>query len=301
MLKNMRYYFLVGFLNWIQIAVAFTKQEKIEEYALVTCAQDCGMFRTMASVIGLLKLYEEGRYVGLEVDFGTQGLYYDSSYGTNWWGYYFEPLAVGNLENALIISTVNGPSDVDCAMLCEFELYKRKVNKLIKKYIIIKPYIQEKVDAFVSKFFTGHQIIGVHYRGTDKWDEAPREEFEIILNHIFDVSNKLKQNNPLIEDDDIKVFIATDENKFLNFMKRKIPSKILFDENIMRSYTLSPVHKIDGFGYKKGEDALIDCLILARCHTLIKTSSNLSLFSTYFNPEMPVIHATIRHWRAPLE
>ena len=35
--------------------------------------------------------------------------------------------------------------------------------------------------------------------------------------------------------------------------------------------------------YKKGEDALMDCLLLSRCSFLLKSSSALSQFAVYFN------------------
>lgn len=38
-----------------------------------------------------------------------------------------------------------------------------------------------------------------------------------------------------------------------------------------------------------GEEALMDALLLSRCNVLIRTSSNLSLWSTYFNPRLPEI------------
>ena len=46
------------------------------------------------------------------------------------------------------------------------------------------------------------------------------------------------------------------------------------------------VENADG-NYQKGLDAVVDCLLLSRAHTLIRTASNLSLCSTLFNPSLP--------------
>ena len=53
-----------------------------------------GLFSAFATVLGLLDHYDnwQGRYAGIRVDFGTEGLYYDPSAGDNWWEYFFEPI-----------------------------------------------------------------------------------------------------------------------------------------------------------------------------------------------------------------
>ena len=43
----------------------------------------------------------------------------------------------------------------------------------------------------------------------------------------------------------------------------------------------------DGHELREGLDAVVDCLLLSRAHTLIRTASNLSLCSTLFNPSLP--------------
>jgi len=40
--------------------------------------------------------------------------------------------------------------------------------------------------------------------------------------------------------------------------------------------------------YRVGREALIDCVLLSRTDMLIRTSSNLSLCSTFFNSDLPV-------------
>jgi hypothetical protein len=45
----------------------------------------------------------------------------------------------------------------------------------------------------------------------------------------------------------------------------------------------------DGRNYRKGEDVLIDCLLLSRSDFLLRCQSNVGELATYFNPELPVI------------
>src|SRR4051812_20950421 len=55
-----------------------------------------GMFSILSSVLSCLDIYERGKFAGIEVDFGTRGLYYDPAYGNNWWEYYCEPIRIGS-------------------------------------------------------------------------------------------------------------------------------------------------------------------------------------------------------------
>lgn len=81
-----------------------------------------------------------------------------------------------------------------------------------------------------------------------------------------------------------KIFVASDEMNFFQYLNAEFPGKIFAYDN---------TEKYRG-SYSAGETALIDCVLLSRCNLLIKTSSNLSLASTYFNPEIRVIELNER-------
>ncbi len=56
-----------------------------------------------------------------------------------------------------------------------------------------------------------------------------------------------------------------------------------------RSSGTAGVHLSNRNQYKIGEESILDALLLSKCDLLVRTSSNLSLWSTYFNPDLPVI------------
>ena len=72
-----------------------------------------------------------------------------------------------------------------------------------------------------------------------------------------------------------------------NFMRQRFHGRVI-TLDIRRSSDGRPLHKAPGNGYRKGEAAMIDCLLLARCSHLVRTDSDLGLFSTFFNPDLPV-------------
>lgn len=240
-----------------------------------------GMFAVFSYVIGALHEYDRGVYSGLEVNFGNDGLYYDESFGPNWWEYYCEPIKLGSPIGA----NVNHFSIWECgtyAYFTEQSLSRVMVKAMIDKYIKIKPHILSKVNQFKNIYFEkGHAIIGIHYRGTDKSIEAPRVGYQSMEGKINEYIASHRVHN-------YKIFVATDEQQFLDYMKRQYGDAIISTQ-AMRSTVGSALHYNNNQHYRCGEEALIDCLLLSKCDILIRTSSNLSLWSGYFNPNLPII------------
>jgi len=273
-------------------------------YVIMKGQYGMGFFGEFMSALGALHIYEKGgvgnyRLTGVAIDYGTTGTYYDPTHGANWWEYYFEPVNVGQSAGAQIVTTVNGGEiEHDLARRIEFGVPRKEAYQLIKKYIRLKPFIKEKISQYVKKSFGKGKVIGVHFRGTDKYHESPIAPFEEVAAHVDQAIVDFEKGHTK----GIKIFVATDQQDFLDYMCERYPSKVIYYEESTRSMDGKPVHtSFLPNNYKKGEDALLDCLLLSKCDILIKTSSNLSLCSAYFNPNIPMIHVTERPWRKPLE
>lgn len=247
-----------------------------------------GLFSMFTMVLGILQDFERGKLAGCEINFGTEGFYYDPTIGPNWWEYYFEPVKVGSKYRTNGRKTTLKERN-HFAVLSEFHTSKYKNNTYIEKYIRLKPHIDAKIREFEGIYFANQWMIGVHYRGTDKVAEAPR----ITYNEVSEQINKVIEQR---EDSSYAIFVATDEQAFLEYMKVRFPGKVVFLEDGIRSTTGQAVHSGEQeLNYKKGEDAVLDCVLLSHCDILLRTSSNLSLISTFFSPDMPVIELTKRY------
>lgn len=242
-----------------------------------------GMFSQFHMVLALCQYYEDGIIQGGHVDLKKNGFYYDVQKGENWWEYYFEPLCFGKSEEANINIFNNIKSDhiEYCNTRCD------NFN-LIQKYIRLKPHILQKAESFFDSNFNNYHVIGVHYRGTDKDSEAPRVSYEATGVVIQEYIQSLKNEN-------WKIFIATDEIDFLNYLTMLFPEKVCFNAQAFRSKSKLPIHSSYPNPYQGGEEAIIDCLLLSKCNILIRTSSNLSAVSSYFNPELSVIELNKRY------
>jgi hypothetical protein len=253
------------------------------EVAVLECRKGpdvSGLFSEFAAVLGFLDHFDRWRhlYAGVRVDF-DDGLYYEPAFGPNWWEYYFEPIDIGGGRGAP--SRVVSPHYHDlCANRVEREMSRESGAALIDRYVAVKPSIRAVIDAYVSAHWTNAFVVGVHYRGTDKAEDAPRVPYE-------DVDTLVRDRMSRTGVDRCRIFLATDEQAFIDYMRPRFPGQLLYRE-MFRSVDGRPIDVVNtDSNHKKGLDAVVDCLLLSRTHSLIRTASNLSLCSTLFNPQLP--------------
>lgn len=157
--------------------------------------------------------------------------------------------------------------------------------RILRRYLTPKPHIMRIVDDFWRTLNPDGPVIGVHFRGTDKSSEAPRVSWDYCLKIIRQC---LHGNGRAPHG----VFLASDEQKFIDFIKqslREVPVYSRDDHYRSRGSDEPPVFLAEGGGYEKGEDALVNALLLSRCTTVIRTSSFLSAWASIFNPQLKVI------------
>ena len=241
-----------------------------------------GFFAVFNSVLGALNFYEQGRYGGLKIDL-NEGIYFDPEKGSNWWGYFFEPIHLGNDSNEKYFFSLQ-----DALHLTDssFHLSRQRSFELIQRYVHLKPHIQKELESFIKTYFKKHFVIGVHHRGTDKKLETPIIPYEqtvLHLNaHIANLSEKTRKR--------LKIYVATDEQDFVDYMLKLYPSLLIYND-FKRSTNGEPIHyttNLYSSNYQKGKEALLDCLLLSRCNLLLyPAAASLSLSALKFNPNLP--------------
>lgn len=242
-----------------------------------------GMFHNFNIVLGCLELLDNNPSLALKVDFKEKGLYYEPALGPNWWSYYFETSYFPAREKVLkrpVVKTLKDPEKAELGNAMHFYGSKDLAHLLITKYLRVKQEIIAEVEAFSQTHFIGKQLIGVHFRGSDKWLESNPVSYEQATFAVKQVVEAME---------DYVIFVATDEQGFLDAMVQVFGSKVVFTAS-ERSASQQPLHYFTTSPYKQGKEALIDCLLLAKSSTLIRTNSNLSAVSAFFNPTMQVIN-----------
>jgi hypothetical protein len=255
-----------------------------KEYLVLGCApgEDAsGLFSEVSAVIGGLAHYEAMPeiYAGLRVDFEDEGLYYEPAAGLNWWEYYFEPLRIGRPDAAVERSVAVWQHDA-FAETVEHMMSRENAATLLARHVRVKAHLKEQVDRYWVDHVNEVHTIGIHYRGTDKVEEAPMVAYESVSDVVRQALQRAGSSRS-------QIFVATDEQPFLDYILGRFPGQVLH-RDIPRSVDGRPTHKQPGDGFRKGADAVTDCLLLSRCAELVRTDSNLGLVATFFNPELPV-------------
>ena len=152
-----------------------------------------------------------------------------------------------------------------------------KANEILSKYIKINDDIIDKVDLIYNKLFDKNDyIIGCHIRGTDKKSHiggnkiGPNEYYKYI-------DYLLKQHK------NAKIFLATDDCEYFTEFIDVYKDRVKYYDDVVRSEKNAFLDSSIKDNYKKGEDVLIDCLLLSKCDFLLKCSSAVSEFSIFYN------------------
>ena len=272
-------------------------------------AKKQGLFAEFFAVLGALEYAEKNEAAAVSVFFNTD-IYLDKEHGNNWWAYFFEPVMILNPEikkpgkrkfnkiyryfgphgwqyswiKALRIKhTSREPYPMNNGEEC------KHVGRLTKDYIRVKPHLIEKTEQFWHSHNSENLFtIGIHYRGTDKKVLYPyvSPSYTVFNDYINRVLEKYRPSG-------YRIFVASDELEFIDWIMEKHGDHIFFWEDAPRLSSQDPeaskggTHKSSLFSnYKKGETAVIDCLLLSRCSYLIKNRSSLSDASMAFNPKL---------------
>ena len=242
-----------------------------------------GFFAQLAWCLLIFKYCELHQLIP---DICLSGQYRDPNRGRNWLDYYFDisrPMTSEGVPRRVRYTKKLGDYE-ELGQPMPHRMSLEDSTRLFFKYLKPKPHIIALVDNFWKHIEVHGPAVGIHFRGTDKTIEAPRVSWDYCLQIL---------QAYLKTDDRIKaVFVASDEQKFIDFVVQSVTDIPIFSYDDHYRYQpgdeLSP-HRIPGGEYEKGEDALVNALLLSRCATLIRTTSFLSAFAPIFNPELKII------------
>jgi hypothetical protein len=210
--------------------------------------------------------------------------YIDPERGPDFLAYFFEiPGQEVARARAIESATIRKIEEIGLPTSCIADLTLERAAMLVARYMPIRAEILEEVDRFAAEHFVSGSVLGVHYRGTDKYQEAP----PVARERCRDAIRAYLSEHPEVE----RIFAASDEASFIRFIEEEFRSLPVVSCDDRRSESDVPLHHLDlGRGnYDKGRQALVNCLLLARCDALIRTASSLSAWASVFNPKLPVV------------
>jgi hypothetical protein len=190
----------------------------------------------------------------------------------NAWDYYFYPInnyklsEVYQSRRVIII-------DEQTRKNPEFDSFSN-LNKnhyiIFKKLIKFKPFLLKEVDSFIRKNFIKEKVLGVHFRGTDMKTQE-RHPFPATPEQIiFLITKELNKNKYT------KIFIVTEEQKYLEILSKKFGNKLCFTKAFRsRKHNIFEQNFRENHRFNIGKENIVDMLLLSRTKKIICTNSHL--------------------------
>ncbi|KYG81028.1 hypothetical protein EV198_2910 [Roseivirga ehrenbergii] len=229
--------------------------------------------------------------------------FYDSSKGESVWTYFFENvspfkpseifqwLKTGEIDESQVLyidsekAAEEHQNDPD--RLATFWAWQRPKNpegwmkdkrtlgrSYIEEYVKPKASIQNKVEVFVNEYFNTGFIIGIHIRGTD-FHYAKPTSIKSYLQRIDQLLIKMDTS-------DYQIFVATDQQQYLEIFKEHHGERVLSWDSVRSNNHIAPLKFNEFSGYRKGEDVLIDILLLSQCNHIIKGAAAVGELALWF-------------------
>lgn len=250
----------------------------VSEYYLID-SRVHGLFACMYCILyGLFICEQEG--VDPIIHLGDNHLYYEKKYGENIFNYFF---IQKNIETKGVPRIKVQDPEVFLSW-CNISMMEKRVsNYLIDKYFKLKPAYKQIIESYVQAHFSGHRVLGVHYRGKDKITETaivPIDEYAAKIDYLLESG---------ICD---KIFFATDELHLRAEVQKKYKERVIVyqlegDYSAIRPDSNKGLHYSSATPFLHAKDAIIECYLLSKCQMLLSSSkSSMSLFSTFINPEI---------------
>ena len=173
-------------------------------------------------------------------------------------------------------------------------------SHLIRQFVRPRQYISDEVERFCCETFAGRQAVGVHIRGTDA---VSAEEKRSHRQNSLQYGRYRNEVGALLEKHpDALVFVATDAEESLLFMRREFGSRVVHYAAIR--HAAGPAAAAGPTGWimpayiagdpdlaaRNGEDAVVEYLLLTKCSYLIHNGSGLARTVLLHEPSMPHVN-----------
>ena len=177
-----------------------------------------------------------------------------------------------------------------------YEDQRARARTLLERYVRVKPHIRDAVDRYWAEHLRDAHVLGIHMRGTDKGNRdartgkvvakvAPDNLTRIVRaeEYFFCIDAYLEENP------DARMFLATEQGEFVEAVRKRYGERVLSRKCIRgKGFGIgsNPFQLRDDRGYEKGEDILIDCLLLSRCDFLLKCTSAVGEYALAWHEQL---------------
>ena len=257
----------------------FGEKNKNKFFYVIKRTPGSGFFSNFVYVLNHLRISELFNLIPV-IDMKNYKTIYNDKFNLkniNAWNYYFRNINKIKLKDVYKSQNVIFSSDIIDRKYYyhldeinkNFKL-RKEFKRIEKKYIKVDSKILNQANSFYSKY-KNYKILGIHLRGTS-YKNAPKHPFPIPLKLAKNICKKLL-NQKKFE----KIFIITEEKKYLDEFKKTFGNKLIyfnsFRSNFNDAFEIYPrkLHR-----YKLGLEILVETLILSKCDGIISNMTNVS-------------------------
>ena len=231
-----------------------------------------GLFSNITFILNHLRICDQMNFIPI-VDMR----YYPTLYNEpnlikktkNAWEYFFKKLNNYSLKKVYQSKNVF-LSSLRFEKNMALDMTDNSLSKYFNEIKVRKDIIKKKNIFLKKEFDKKNKVLGVHFRGstykTARGHALP-PTIKLMIKNIEKLMQKYKYD---------KIFLVTEEQKFLDALKKKFNSKLIY-------YNSFRMNKLDSFKiyprrnhrYLLGEEILIETLILSKCQGLTYIKSNV--------------------------
>lgn len=161
-----------------------------------------------------------------------------------------------------------------------------EAKRLFYKHFSFKDVILNDVNNFYNENIKGKVTLGCQIRLGDMLNNNV-----VNVNKYWDKIKLILKEKPYIE----QIFIASDDNKSIDFLKDKSNIPILHLNDIYRTSSLDPTYRLKNerknHEYNLCKEVLVDILLLTKCDYFLRSQvSSVSLMSTLLSENIKQIY-----------
>ena len=173
---------------------------------------------------------------------------------------------------------------------------RRWTSALIREYVRPRAYVGRKANSFFEDRLGGNDVIGVHVRGTDAVSSQETRAYRqgsLNLDRYVSALFTLLQDRPRAQ-----IFVATDAQSSLDHLVDVFGERVVAYEALRHregeAAGVGPTGRImpayitgdRDAAARNGEDAVVEYLLLGRCHHLVHNGAGLALTVLLRDPGM---------------
>lgn len=236
---------------------------------------------------GLIACAENG--ISSRVRWGRRSLYANTAREGDVWDWFFQsPMQKKNVIKIPYRSSAN-----DLLYKGRSTSARKFLSESIIKYASLHDFIHRNVDEYCRLVFGDEAFLGVHYRGTDACSGLEGRLVSVISNYFTEIDIYLEANPGSL------IYIATDDQRNVDAFFKRYGQRLRFRECI-RSVGGESIHGhydqgVEGDGYVKAMDVVMDALILSKSSYLIRGHSRVTCFSLCISPDLQYVDIDFKY------